>query len=389
MTAPVEHGKPRRRRRALLRLVLVLAVVELLLQFARPSVLDAIRTRTFHVASGDADYITLQPLNFDPGSGLPLLVNDPELSWRMLPDREGTYFLTSGVRTNALGLRGPPLSTPRSADELRLLVLGDSVTFGFRVAEHERWSERLAEGLARELPGRRVVPVNAGVVGYSSSQGRARLPELLAEVRPDVVLACFGINDCIALDAPDSVLAELTRSGPERLRRALRASQVWCGLEGAWALMRRELDALANGSRRPVAHWLHYPRVPAAREKTPRTSEAEYLANFDAMRAACRDLGVPFVAVDAHVSPDVPSVRPMEAEYFTRLGARFDALAAWAGLHGVPFASARAGLRDSGLPDEELLLDFCHPSPAGHERVAAAAARVLRDEGFVERWAGR
>jgi lysophospholipase L1-like esterase len=316
-------------------------------------------------------------------------VDDPELSWRMLPGRAGRYFLTDGVRTNALGLRGPPLPANRPDDELRLLVLGDSITFGFRVAEAERWSDRLAELLARQLPGRRVVPVNAGVVGYSTTQGRAVLPGLLATVRPDVVIACFGANDCITLAASDATLAAVTRSAPERLRRALRRSQVVCALEGAVALLRRELDARATGRRLPVVRWLHYPTVPAAPDKPPRTSETEHLAHVDAMLAACRAADVPFVVLNEFLSPTVPGTHPMQPAYFERTEARFDALQRWAEARSVPLADVRGALRNSGLPDTELLHDPFHPTPAGHAAMAAEVARTLRAAGLPDRWRGR
>src|SRR5438477_12643615 len=61
-----------------------------------------------------------------------LYVPDRELGYRMRPGfhrHVRTAELESDVRTNALGLRDRELAPPR-ADRLRLLVLGDSFTFG-------------------------------------------------------------------------------------------------------------------------------------------------------------------------------------------------------------------------------------------------------------------
>jgi lysophospholipase L1-like esterase len=385
--APVPAGPRRRRvRRLALLLLATLAGTELVLQLARPAPLDAIRRRTFHVDSGDADYITMQPLNYDARTGLPLLVFDPELFWRMLPDRQGAWFLTEDVRTNAFGLRGPPLPAARREGELRLLVLGDSITFGFRVAERERWSERLAEQIAeqfeRDAPARNVVLVNAGVVGYATSQGRAALPALLEAVRPDLVLACFGVNDCVALGASDAELAAEIRSAPERVRQGLRASQLVCALEGGWAWLRRELHAQGTGRRLPVARWLHYPGLPPRLDKVPRTSEQESLQHLAALRAACADVRAPLVLVSAYTSPSVPSERASDPALFERIARRFDAFASWASEHDVPFADARATLPDSGRSDAELLHDPFHPTPVGHELMAAEVLRALLAAGL-------
>jgi lysophospholipase L1-like esterase len=374
----------RRARRAFLVALGALLLAEAVLQLVRPAFLDAIRERTFHVAPDDADYITLQPLNFDARTGSPLLVYDAERFWRMAPHRRGAWFLTEDVRTNALGLRGPPLPAAREQGALRLLVLGDSVTFGFRVAEHERWGDRVAERLAAELPGRSVSPVNAAVIGYATSQGRRWLSELLEAVRPDLVLACYGINDCIGLDASDAALVAITRSATERLRGLLRGSQAWCALEGGWAWLCREANALSTGRRRAVVHWLRYPGVPVSNRKVPRTSEEEYLGHLAAMLASCREAGVPFVVLNEYVSPDVPSEWPMPADYFERVESRFDALAGWARAQGVPLADARAALRRSELTAAELLVDPFHPTPAGHDLVAEEVVRTLRDAGLVD-----
>jgi lysophospholipase L1-like esterase len=364
-------------------------LAEAVLQLARPALLDAVRQRTFLVEPRHADWPTLQPANFDPGTRLPLLVHDAQALWVQAPGRSGAFFLTPHVRTDDLGLRGPPLAPRAGADEVRLLFLGDSVTFGMRVEEHERFSDRLVEALGAQCPGTRFTAVNAGVVGYAAAQVLARLPGLLDATRPDAVLFSSGLNDCQLRPASDAQLLALATSAGARVRGGLRHSQVACGVEAGWAWLRREAHRLSTGSRLPVANWLHYPRYPAGAAEEPRTSEPEFLALLERIERLCRERGTPLVLVTQYTSPAVPSERRMDAGYFERLDRLTASLRAWGAEHDVPVADARSALQACGRDPRELLLDFCHPSPAGHALVAQELLRTLAGAGLPGRWTQR
>lgn len=380
---------PRRLARAAAWTLGGLLLAEAGLQLARPALLDAVRQRTFLVEPRHADWPTLQPANFDPRTRLPLLVHDAQALWAQAPGRSGAYFLTPHVRTDALGLRGPALPPRAGADEVRLLFLGDSVTFGMRVEEHERFSDRLVEALGVACPGTRFTAVNAGVVGYAAAQIVARLPGLLDATRPDAVVFSSGLNDCQLRPASDALLLALATSTGARLGDGLRHSQVACAVESGWAWLRREMHRRSTGNRLPVASWLRYPRYPAGASETPRTPEPEFLALLERIERLCRERGAPLVLVTQYTSPDVPSERRMDAGYFERLDRLAARLRAWGAEHDVPVADARTTLRASGRDPRELLLDFCHPSPAGHALVAQELLRALAGAGLPARWGRR
>lgn len=96
------------------------------------------------------------------------------------------------VHTNALGLRGPEV---RDDGSTRILALGDSCTWGWRVADNESYPavlQALLDQVTR--PGRYQV-INAGTPGYTSYQGLVYLRERGLALQPQTVIIAFGFND--------------------------------------------------------------------------------------------------------------------------------------------------------------------------------------------------
>lgn len=82
--------------------------------------------------------------------------------------------------------KGPQVPALGSGDVV--LAFGDSLTFGSGASSSESYPAQL-----QLLIGRKVV--NTGVPGEISADGLARLPEVLEEVQPKLLLLCHGGND--------------------------------------------------------------------------------------------------------------------------------------------------------------------------------------------------
>ncbi len=115
--------------------------------------------------------------------------------WKLRP---GFAALLHDVPTtvNARGYRGPLHPYEKTPGKTRLLMLGDSVAFGFRVRDFETFSYLL------EHRSDRYEVVNLGVEGYGTDQELLVLEEEGLRYHPDVVV----LNVCIANDPLDNFL---------------------------------------------------------------------------------------------------------------------------------------------------------------------------------------
>ena len=110
----------------------------------------------------------------------------------------------------ACGEKIPPL--PRLGADDVVLAFGDSITYGTGARPEESYPEVLAQ-----LIGRRVV--GAGVPGEVTANGLQRLPEVLDEVKPKLLLLCLGGNDMLRKVEPvaiESNLRTMVRTARDR-----------------------------------------------------------------------------------------------------------------------------------------------------------------------------
>lgn len=111
----------------------------------------------------------------------------PTFGWATRPDlRDRTAFGDRLLNTNSRGLRGTreyPLEAP--AATLRVVLLGDSFTFGEGVSDHETYAQRLEARFPR------LEMINLGVHGYAHDQMLLFFEEEGLRYRPEVVMLGF------------------------------------------------------------------------------------------------------------------------------------------------------------------------------------------------------
>ena len=90
-----------------------------------------------------------------------------------------------------------------------VLVLGDSLSAAYRISPDAGWVHLLEQRLQQSTPPRPVV--NASISGETTAGALARLPPLLAEHKPALVVVELGANDGLRGLALPEIRTNLTR----------------------------------------------------------------------------------------------------------------------------------------------------------------------------------
>ena len=104
-----------------------------------------------------------------------------------------------------LGMAAP---NAMSAEPLKILALGDSLTSGYGLPPGEGFTDQLGQALKDQGVAVRVI--NGGVAGDTSADGLARLDWSLAD-DPDLVIIELGGNDALRALDPKSTKANLDK----------------------------------------------------------------------------------------------------------------------------------------------------------------------------------
>jgi len=140
----------------------------------------------------------------------------------------------------------------------RLLVLGDSLSAGYGIPEGAGWVALLTERLVANGHPHRVI--NASITGDTTAGGLRRLPPLLDEYAPDVVIVELGANDGLRGLPLGTVRTNLQRT--VSLARARARAVLLVGVRMPPNYGPRYVDALAE-LYREVAEAEQVPLVPA------------------------------------------------------------------------------------------------------------------------------
>ena len=89
----------------------------------------------------------------------------------------------------------PPGSAPGTVPAASILVLGDSLSAEYGIARGKGWVALLSAKLQAERPD--VTVINASISGDTTAGGRSRLPGMLNQVRPVLVVSELGANDAL------------------------------------------------------------------------------------------------------------------------------------------------------------------------------------------------
>ena len=134
------------------------------------------------------------------GSTVPLrdlirLSADSRMIYELKPDLQGVIFEGRRVSTNQRGFITPESQIPKPEGTIRVVGLGDSVMFGWKMPEGKGYLAVLERQLEQQQPHREWEFVNMAVPGYNTVMEVAALEEKALDLKPDLVIVGLTRND--------------------------------------------------------------------------------------------------------------------------------------------------------------------------------------------------
>jgi lysophospholipase L1-like esterase len=265
-------------------------------------------------------------------------------------------------RINSQGMRERELPVAKPAGTRRIGVIGDSIAFGYWVAEDDAFPRQL-ERLLSSAAGERIEVLDFGVPGYNLPQEIELLRERALPFSPDLVVLALCLND---LEGPESYEYGLVQD------RATR-SNTWTGWSYEWLLDRSRLLAWLEYRRAEMEARREYVRL---RDRSQTALYAESLEGQQRALAAHFD-ALAVVLASAGQVPALVAIFPGLGQPFARYP--------YQEFHRIASEAARSsGFTVVDLLDcyraydfRDVRVDIVHPSPLGHHVAADAIAEAL------------
>lgn len=105
------------------------------------------------------------------------------------------YTWGQPVTVNRYYFREREFATPKPNDVYRIMVLGDSLTWGAGLALNERYTNRLESRIKKEFPDKKIEVLNFGMRGGSTTEERDNLKKFKDMVQPDFIIVGYCLND--------------------------------------------------------------------------------------------------------------------------------------------------------------------------------------------------
>ncbi len=122
--------------------------------------------------------------------------SNPEIGHRHRPNAHD-FLMGVDVRTNSFGLRDPERTLEKPANTTRIMMLGDSIVFGWGCPQDQTMAARLERSLNENpvTPGRKYEVINTGVGNSNTAMEETWFREEGCRFKPDCVLVGWFIND--------------------------------------------------------------------------------------------------------------------------------------------------------------------------------------------------
>lgn len=283
------------------------------------------------------------------------------------------------IETNALGYRHGPVAIPKPPGTFRVLVLGDSITFGGYLPADEVYVAFIETPLRARMGDRPVEVINAGVGDIGIREEVDILEETGLGTSPDVVVVGFYLNDS---RPPQGFPDELGAPGWLR-RHSVLAETVY---------QRLKLHQWLTASGASRFEWIPFVETLDWRQRPSAFAELASRARYDwgaawepeSWTAVARDLDRLATLARTHdfdvLLAAFPVVFQVYAGFLEETPQR--RLATLAATRGFGFVDVLPALRAraAATPAAPLFYDQCHPGPEANRLYGELIGRAIVEQ---------
>jgi lysophospholipase L1-like esterase len=250
------------------------------------------------------------------------------------------------VTTNSAGFRDEEIPVDKPPGTVRIMMLGDSVTFGWGAKQDETVAARLKQ--AWRSAGRKVDVINTGVGNYNTIMEVEFFLTRGYRFNPDVVVLNYFINDAEPVPRYDYSWFE-------------RVSAAWVYYGSRFDVVQRELRV---GQQ---TDWRSYYNGLYDEARNP-GGWREVQASIRKLAAYCSHNGIRLLIVN------YPEIRVLKPYPFPEVGYRLAALAKELDL---PYLDLLDAVRDENPADLWVTPPDPHPNGRAHNLFAAALRKWI------------
>jgi lysophospholipase L1-like esterase len=276
--------------------------------------------------------------------------DNPRIGHEHRPNADALLMGTR-VTTNSAGFRGEEIPLEKRPGSTRIMMLGDSVLFGWGANQDQTVSARLERRW--RTAGRNVEVINTGVGNYNTTMEVEFFLTRGHRYKPDIVVLNYFINDAEPIPRYDYSWMEQ--------------------VSAAWVFYGSRLDVVGRELRLgQQTDWRSYYRdlyTPGGRGDWPAAE-----ASIRKLAAFCRENGIKFLMVN------YPEIRVLSPYPFPEVQSR---LATLASELGAPYLDLLDSVRDEVPSKLWVTPPDPHPNDYAHGLFAKAIAEWVEREKFL------
>jgi lysophospholipase L1-like esterase len=289
----------------------------------------------------------------------------PDIGWVNRAGWHGIYQHRT-VNINNLGLRDLEDVGPKQAHECRILLLGDSITFGYDVDFKDTYGEQLEKMLndhKRTTLDYRVL--NSGVLGYNTAQEAEFLRLKGVTVKPDLIIVGYCLNDTAPLSLSTARMLHVYNVSANRFNEFFMEHSA-------------TYFYITKFFHKHIAKKLLSEKDTDTFFTNRVSKEDEYLQVGDALRKIC-------TIARGMSCPVILAVFPTEQQFDSKPVSfkpqiRLKTVVKDINLYWLDLASSYG----AHISETLFLNDKAHPNPRGHYLVARDIFQLIKEKGLLD-----